>query len=386
MIPYGKQEITEDDITSVINVLRSDLITQGPVVEEFENSLAHYCKSRFAVSFNSATSALHAACSALNIGHGDMVWTSPISFVASANCAIYCGAVIDFVDIDPQTYCMSVSALKFKLEEAKTLGILPKVVIPVHLGGNLCDMEAIAILSKSYGFKVIEDASHATGASFDGVQTGSCTHSDITVFSFHPVKNITSGEGGSALTNSSDINSKLKLFRSHGITRDQNEMVNKKDDPCYYEQISLGYNYRLSDIHAALGLSQLKRLNEYIEKRNRIAKNYDSLLKHLPITLQNIPAGTISAFHLYIIRIDRNKVKNDIGLVRKLMRKSGIGVNVHYIPIHLQPFYANLGFKSGDFPESEKYYMEALSLPMYPTLTIEQIEYIAGKLGQALSQ
>lgn len=368
MIPYGKQEITEDDIEAVLKVLKSDFITQGPVVPAFENAVAKYCGVNHAVAVNSATSALHIACRALEVGKGDVVWTSPISFVASSNCALYCGAKIDFVDINPKTYNLSVDKLEEKLVEAEKKGTLPKVVIPVHLTGQSCEMEKIHALSKQYSFKIIEDASHAIGGRYKERPVGSCQFSNITVFSFHPVKIITTAEGGMALTNDKGLAEKLVLLRSHGVTRESSLLQNDNCGPWYYEQIDLGFNYRLTDLQAALGLSQLERLDEYVSQRHELSKKYYEALEHLPLTLPWQHPETYSGLHLYVIRLKLDQINKTHREVFEELRDEGIGVNLHYIPIHTQPFYQSLGFTWGDYPEAEKYYSEAISLPMYPTL------------------
>ena len=368
MIPYGRQNISEADIQAVVEVLRSDYLTQGPAVPAFENAVATYCGTQHAIAVNSATSALHIACLVLDVGNGDIVWTSPITFVASANCALYCGASVDFVDIDPKTYNLSIEKLKEKLIEAKKLGKLPKVVIPVHLSGQPCDMRAIGKLSMEYGFRVIEDASHAIGAKHLDKPVGNCEYSDITVLSFHPVKIITTGEGGMALTNKPDLARKMQLLRSHGITRDQHEMTHASDGPWYYQQIALGLNYRMTDIQAALGLSQMSRLDSFVAKRHEIAARYNELLKDLPLILPHQHVDSFSALHLYVIRLQLDKINKTHKEVFESLRVAGIGVNLHYIPVYRQPYYREFGYLMTDWPESEKYYEEAISLPIYPAL------------------
>lgn len=372
MIAYGKQDVRQDDIDSVIDVLKSDFLTQGPMVPKFEGALSQISDVKYVTAVNSATSALHLACLALDVKPGDLIWTVPNTFVASANCALYCGAAIDFVDIDPQTSNMSVALLELKLQVAQMSGKLPNVVIPVHFSGEPCDMASIKELSVEYGFKIIEDASHAIGGQYEDKLIGSCQYSDLTVFSFHPVKIITSGEGGAVLTNCPLVDKKLKLLRSHGITRDRELMVYPSDDAWYYEQIDLGYNYRMTDIHAALGLTQLTRLHEYVEKRQSIASRYDQELNgsNLKIPYRN-PANK-SALHLYVIQVELSKHKS---IFHKL-RDNNIGVNLHYIPVHTQPYYQKLGFAWGDFPNSENYYNRAISLPMYPTLTEDEQTFV----------
>lgn len=371
-IPYGRQNISNEDIRAVVDVLGSDYLTQGPIVPKFESAIAEYCNVKLAFAVNSATSALHIACLALDIRPGDTVWTSPISFVASSNCALYCGANVDFVDIDAKTYNMCPQKLEQKLIEARKSASLPKVVIPVHLCGQSCDMEIIHKLSREYGFKIIEDASHAIGGKYLGLPIGGCQYSDLTVFSFHPVKIITSGEGGMVLTNSPEIGAKIARLRSHGIVRDSQSMVKDSDGPWYYEQVELGYNYRMSDIHAALGLSQFNRLNQFVAERNQIADSYDNLFKEIDIITPHRDEKSYSAFHLYVVRLNSDNDLLSHKQVFLSLRDSGIGVNLHYIPIYRQPYYARMGFKLNDFPEAEKYYSEAISLPIYPSLTISQ--------------
>ena len=360
----------------MINVLRSDFLTQGKIVPQFESKLSEFVNVDYATLVNSATSALHIACLALDVSVGDIVWTVPNTFVASANCAVYCGARIDFVDIDPETYNISIDGLRKKLEQSKIAGKLPKVVIPVHLAGEPCDMRAISLLAKEYDFKVIEDASHAIGGKYMNNLIGACEYSDMTVFSFHPVKIITSGEGGSVLTNSAKLNQKLKILRSHGITRDKTLMLFPNDKDWYYEQIDLGYNYRMTDIHAALGLSQLSRLEHYVQKRHRIADKYDRELRGENVKIPLRAAENYSALHLYVIQVDEKKHR----LIFDGLRKENIGVNLHYIPVHTQPYYQNLGFDWGDFPHAENYYKRSISLPIFPTLKEEEQNYIIQKL------
>jgi UDP-4-amino-4,6-dideoxy-N-acetyl-beta-L-altrosamine transaminase len=382
-IPYGRQDISQEDLNAVIDVLQSDFLTQGPVVENFERSLSDYCGARYATAVNSATSALHIACLALEVGPTDIVWTSPNTFVASANCALYCGATIDFVDIDFETNNMSINALEFKLENARKLGTLPSVVIPVHMGGMSCDMKSINRLSLEYGFKIIEDASHAIGGRYSGNAVGCCEYSDITIFSFHPVKIITTGEGGAALTNDKAIFEQLVLLRSHGVTRNADQMTHRSEGGWYYQQIALGLNYRMTDIHAALGLSQMSRIDYFVSKRNELAQRYNNLLFNLPLELPVKPKDTNSAFHLYIV-----KLTDQAPIGRKELydglRSSNIGVNVHYIPVHLQPYYKEKGFSAGDFPEAERYYNKAVSLPLHPNLTIDHQDYIIHKMSELL--
>jgi len=377
MIPYGRQEITEADISEVEKVLRSDFLTQGPAVPRFEKSVADYCGASHAIAVNSATSALHIACLALDLGPGDWLWTSPNTFVASANCGRYCSADIDFVDIDPKTYNMSVDALSEKLIHAEKLGKLPKIVVPVHFAGQPCDMPSIYDLSKRYGFKIIEDASHAIGASYNQVKVGSCAHSDITVFSFHPVKIITSAEGGMALTNDKDICDKISRLRTHGITNDKTKMEDRpKDEIWNYQQIDLGFNYRMNDIQAALGLNQMKRLDEYVKRRHKLAKYYDIELKDLSLTLPWQTTDFYSSYHLYPILVKNDSDSKIQKHIFEELRKNDIGVNLHYTPVHRHPYYKNLGFKKDDFPVAEKFHKEVISIPMYPTLQDEHKKHV----------
>lgn len=384
MIPYGHQDINQNDIDAVEKILRSDFLTQGPAVSAFEDAIKKYCNVEYAVAVNSATSALHIACLALGVGSGDSVWTTPITFVASANCALYCGASVEFVDIDPLTYNISVERLAEKLSRAQQSGNLPKVVIPVHLCGQSCDMEGIYKLSRQYGFKVIEDASHAIGGCYLNQPIGNCRFSDITVFSFHPVKIVTTGEGGMAVTNHSGIAKKMMSFRSHGITRDTQDMSHSSDGPWYYEQNELGYNYRMTDIQAALGLSQMQRLNKFVEKRHAIANQYAALLKKAPLRLPYQSPSSYSSLHLYVIRID-SAIYNHLKFF-EAMRSNGVGVNLHYIPVYRQPYFKRMGFTSSDYPEAEKYYSQAVSLPIFPGLTESQLEYVANAVNKSLEK
>ena len=379
-IPYGKQDVTEADINAVMKVLRSDFLTQGAMVPKFEHELSKITDAVFATAVNSATSALHLACLALGVTQGDVVWTVPNTFVASANCALYCGASVDFVDIDINTANMSVYCLEQKLISAKREGNLPKIVIPVHFAGEPCDMVEIKKLSDQYGFKIIEDASHAIGGQYKDRPLGSCEFSDITVFSFHPVKIVTSGEGGAATTNCPDLDRKLKLLRSHGISRDRDLMMYPKDDAWYYEQLDLGYNYRMTDIHAALGLSQLTRLHEYVERRHEIARLYDKEFLGTSIHMPYRSHQNRSALHLYVIKIDSLEHKR----VFDALREQSIGVNVHYIPVHTQPYYRKFGFDWGDFPASENFYRQAISLPIFPTLSDREIQFVIQRVKEAL--
>ncbi|EOA3793967.1 UDP-4-amino-4,6-dideoxy-N-acetyl-beta-L-altrosamine transaminase [Acinetobacter baumannii] len=383
-IPYGKQNINQADVDAVVQVLQSDFLTQGPQVPLFEKSVAELVGAKYAFAMNSATSALHVACLALGLKKGDVLWTSPITFVASANCALYCEADVDFVDIDPDTYNLSVDALKEKLEIAKKNNRLPKIVVPVHLCGQPCDMEKIHALSKEYGFSVIEDASHAIGGKYKERYIGSNQYSDITIFSFHPVKIITTAEGGMALTNNEDLAKKIDLLRSHGVTRNPEFMTKPSEGPWYYQQVELGYNYRMTELQAALGVTQLTRLETFVAKRHEIAKKYNELLKDLPlITPYQLPE-TYSGLHLYVIRLKLDELSKGRKEIFEILREKGIGVNVHYIPVHTQPYYQQLGFKQGDFPEAEAYYEAAISLPMFPDLTDEQIQYIYQTLKEVL--
>tara|TARA_B100000963_G_scaffold40429_1_gene30077 strand:+ start:1264 stop:3330 length:2067 start_codon:yes stop_codon:yes gene_type:complete len=371
IIPYGRQDVNEKDIDKVVNVLRSDFITQGPVIENFERRVANYCRAKFAYSCNSATSALHVACLALGVGKDDLVWTSPISFVASSNCALYCGARVDFVDINPLTYNMSTLSLEKKLIEAERNNDLPKVVIPVHLAGQSCEMDKIYKLSKKYNFKIIEDASHAIGAKYKGSPVGNCSFSDISVFSFHPVKIITTCEGGMCLTNNKELGNLISRYRSHGITRQPSEMTKAPDGSWYYEQLNLGLNYRMNDVQAALGLSQMDRLEEFISRRRDIASRYNEMLKNSIVEIPNQHPDTLSSYHLYIIRLKKNKKITHKQLFEKF-RAAGVLVNIHYIPIYRQPYYKALGFEKHGFEESEKYYNEAISIPIFPGLTSKE--------------
>jgi UDP-4-amino-4,6-dideoxy-N-acetyl-beta-L-altrosamine transaminase len=384
MIPYGTQSITEEDISAVIETLRSPYLTQGPKVEQFEDALATYSGAQYASCTNSATSALHIACLALGLTNNDWLWTSPNSFVASANCGLYCGANIDFVDIELTHFNICPNKLEEKLIKAKRNNQLPKIVVVVHFAGQPCDMQRISSLAKKYDFKIIEDASHAIGSSYSKIKTGSCHYSDITVFSFHPVKIITSAEGGCALTNCPNINQQLKSLRSHGITRDPHLMQTEMEGDWYYEQQELGFNYRMIDLQAALGLSQLARIENYIAKRHDLACIYDERLKNLPLSLPARNIESHSALHLYPIQLNLNAISIGRKQVFDALRERGIGVNVHYIPIHLQPYYKKMGFSLGDFPNAEKYYSRALTIPLHPKLHEGDIDYIVDILSQTL--
>lgn len=375
MIPYGRQNISQADINAVLDVLKSDFLTQGPVVPKFEEALKQKTGGKYAVASANATAALHLACLALDLGPGDFLWTSPITFVASANVGRYCGATIDFVDIEPETFNICPDALEEKLKLAKTSGALPKILVAVHMCGQSPDMGRIGELAAIYGFKVIEDASHAIGATYSGAPVGSCAFSDITVFSFHPVKIITTGEGGVALTNSATLASRMQRLRSHGITREPSSMIGKSDGPWYYQQLELGFNYRITDIQAALGLSQLSRLEEFVERRRSIADRYDLLLSKLSVDLPGRLPEANSSWHLYVLRL--HKAETHLAVFQAL-RSDGIGVNLHYIPVHLQPYYQRLGFRNGDYPISEDYYSRAISLPIYPDLDeASQLQVVA---------
>jgi UDP-4-amino-4,6-dideoxy-N-acetyl-beta-L-altrosamine transaminase len=371
-IPYGRQSINQEDIDAVVEVLRSDWITQGPAIERFEQAVANYCGAKYAVAVSSATAALHIACLSIGLGQGDILWTSPNTFVASANCGFYCGAKVDFVDIEPHIYNLSVSELERKLAWAEKQGCLPKVVVTVHFAGQSCEMEQIAALSQRYGFKIIEDASHAIGGSYQGQPIGCCQFSDVTVFSFHPVKIITTGEGGMVLTNQKDLYQKLIRLRSHGITRNVDLMQGESHGSWYYEQLDLGFNYRMTDIQAALGVSQLQRLNEFVKRRCFLAERYHQMLQGLPLVLPLQHKDTESSWHLYVIRLKLDKIGKTHRQVFEELRQAGIGVNLHYIPVHTQPYYQKLGFSWGDFPQAESYYQEAISLPIHYSLTQEE--------------
>ena len=385
MIPYGRQEITQADIDSVVEVLRSDFLTQGPKVPAFELALSIYCGAKFAVAVNSATSALHIACLALGLGKGDLLWTTPITFVASANCALYCDAEVNFVDIDPRTFNLCPVALEAKLRDAQQKGRLPKIVLVVHLCGQPCDMKAIHFLSQKFGFRVIEDASHAIGARYQNQPVGDCRYSDITVFSFHPVKIITTAEGGMAVTNHPELARTMELLRSHGITREPMEMTHESDGSWYYQQIKLGFNYRMTELQAALGLSQIQRLDAYVQQRQILAVRYNQLLEGVPIFLPWQHADAYSAFHLYVVRIDFSRTSKTHRQVFEGMRAKGVGVNLHYIPVHTQPYYREKGFSNVHFPNAERYYAEALSIPLYATLTEQQQDEVVSALREVLS-
>jgi len=385
MIPYARQAITQEDIDAVVAALTSSNLTQGPQIPLFEEAILKDCGAKYAVATNSATSALHISCLALGLGPGDWLWTTPNTFVASANCALYCGAQVDFVDIDPRTYNLCEVQLEQKLIEAEKLGTLPKIVVPVHFSGQPCNMAAIHALSLRYGFKIIEDAAHAIGGKYKNEPIGNCRYSDITVFSFHPVKIVTTAEGGAAVTNDPKLAEKLGLLRSHGITRDAHLMTKDMDGPWYYQQVDLGFNYRMTDLQAALGVSQMQRIHAYVARRHALARRYDALLKNLPVTIPWQHPDGYSGLHLYVIRLQLENLKKTHLEVFNALRDSGIVVNLHYIPVHTQPYYQSLGFKAGQFPQAEQYYKEAISIPMYPTLTDVQQQEVVGVLMRLLT-
>jgi len=384
MIPYGKQDVNQADIDSVINVLQSDFLTQGPQVPLFEKIVSEYCGAGYGVAVNSATSALHIACLALGLGKGDYLWTSPNTFVSSANCGLYCGAKVDFVDIDPLTYNLSAKELEKKLIQAKKDNKLPKIVIPVHFSGQSCDMKKIFSLSQEYDFKVVEDASHAIGGRYLDQPIGGCQYSDITVFSFHPVKIITTAEGGLATTNDKKLLARMQLFRSHGVTRDSKLMTKETEGGWYYQQVDLGFNYRMTELQAALGVSQMQRLDAFVAKRHSLQDRYHSFLKDLPIVLPFQDQDNYSALHLYPIQIKLEEVTKDREQIFNELRKESVGVNVHYIPIHTQPHYLKFGFKDGDFPNSESYYSRTISIPLFHAMTVEQQDNVLDALKRAL--
>lgn len=385
MIPYGRQQIDQSDIDAVVAVLRSDWLTQGPVIEAFELAVAQRCDARYAVAVCNATAALHLGCLAAGLGPGDWLWTSPNTFVASANCARYCGAQVDFVDIDPVTWNLDVERLAAKLAQAKVLNRLPKVLVPVAFSGQSCDMAAIRRLADSYGLLIIEDASHAVGATYQGRPVGCGDYADMTVFSFHPVKIITSGEGGMLLTNSAQLQQRLCRLRSHGISRDPAQMDEPSHGPWYYQQLELGFNYRMTDIQAALGLSQLARLDGFLQRRRQLVERYDALLQGLPLDLPGRQVGAESAWHLYVVRLQLEQIKLTHRQVFEALRAAGIGVNLHYIPVHLQPYYRDLGFCPGDFPAAEAYYAQALTLPLHAGMLDAEQDQVIAVLRQALT-
>ena len=384
-IPYGRQNINQHDIDAVLDVLQSDWLTQGPAINRFEQAVADYCGVKYAIALSSATAALHIACLALDLGDQDWLWTSPNTFVASANCGLYCGAKVDFVDIDPHTYNLSIEKLEQKLAKAAQTGCLPKVLVPVHFAGQSCEMDKIAALSQQYGFKVIEDASHAIGGKYQGEKIGSCEFSDLVVFSFHPVKIITTGEGGMVLTNRQDLYEKLIRLRSHGITRNPDLMQGESHGDWYYQQLELGFNYRMTDIQAALGASQMQRLDEFVNRRRFLAQLYNHLLQDLPITLPYQHSDAESSWHLYVILLHLDKINKTHRQVFKELRQANIGVNLHYISVHTHPYYQNIGFKWGDFPRSEIYYASAISIPLYYGLSKEDQNRVADILREILT-
>ena len=384
MIRYGQQDIIQADIDAVIAVLKSVNLTQGPTITQFEQSVMAHTGAQHAVAVSNATAALHIACLALDLGPGDWLWTTPNTFVASANCSLYCGAKVDFVDIDPQTYNLCPKKLEEKLVAAEKAGKLPKIVVPVHLTGQPCDMAAIHALGQKYGFKIIEDASHAIGGQYKGEPIGNCRYSDITVFSFHPVKIITTAEGGMALTNSAELATRLGLLRSHGITRDPALMTEPMHGSWYYQQVALGFNYRMTDMQAALGVSQMTRLPDYVKRRHAIAQRYNELLAELPLTLPWQHPDSYSAFHLYVVRLQLDKISVTHRQVFEALRTRDILVNLHYIPVHTQPYYQKMGFKQGDYPDAEQYYREAISIPMHVNLTDEELQFVVSSLREAM--
>ncbi len=384
MIPYGKQDIDQADIDAVVEVLTSDYLTQGPKVPEFEAKLARYVGAKHAVAVNSGTSALHVACKALGLGPGDWLWTTPITFVASANCGLYCGAKVDFVDIDPKTWNLCPKALEKKLIEAERKQCLPQVLVAVHLCGEPCDMLAISELSRRFGFHVIEDASHALGGKYQGERIGCGRYSDITVFSFHPVKSITTAEGGMAVTNSNMLSRKMDLLRGHGITRDPDWMTQRPAGPWCYEQVDLGFNYRMTDLQAALGISQANRLDGFVARKHELAHRYDKQLVDFPVILPYRNSENYSGMHLYVVRLRLDEIKKSHRCVFESMRGQGIGVNLHYIPVHTQPYYHAMGFEPGDFPEAMNYYQEAISLPLFGAMQESQQDQVITALARAL--
>ena len=386
MIYYGRQDINEADIQAVEAVLRSDFLTQGPAIERFERRVADYCGAKYAVAVCNATAALHIACLAAGMGKGDVLWTTPITFVASANCALYCGSDVDFVDIDAKTYNMNADLLEEKLRTAKAEGKLPKMVIPVHLAGQSCDMRRIRALADEYGFAVVEDASHAVGADYLGTKVGSCAFSDMTVFSFHPVKIVTTGEGGMVLTNDAALHEKLRLYRSHGITRDPKYMTHESDGPWYYQQIALGFNYRMTDLQAALGCSQMDRLDTFVTRRRELVARYDAALQDLPVKTQYVMEGADPSWHLYVIRVDFTKVCKSKREVFAQMAERGVALNLHYIPVHTQPYYEALGHRPEECPNAMEYYREALTLPLYYGLSDEEQDGVVKNLASVLTE
>ena len=381
-IPYAKHHITEADIAAVVNILKSDFITQGPLIEHFETAIKDYCGANHAIAVCNATAALHIACLALGLKEGDYLWTSPNTFVASANCGLHCGAKVDFVDIDPITYNISVAALEKKLQQAEKQGTLPKVLVVIHFAGQPADMQKIKALADKYHFRIIEDAAHAIGSSYQQQKTGSCRFSDLTIFSFHPAKIITTGEGGMILTNQQELAERLKLLRTHGITRDAK--IAADAGAWHYQQLALGFNYRMTDIHAALGLSQFQSIDQFLQRRNEIVERYNEGLSNLSIILPKIVGEVKSAWHLYVIRLQTEALKSSRKQIFDQLREAQIGVQIHYIPVHTQPYYRHLGFKEGDFPEAEHYYQQAISLPIYAALTADEQDYVIDTLGKVV--
>ena len=384
MIRYGQQDITQEDIDAVVAVLKSVNLTQGPAITQFEQSVSGHTGAKHALAVSNATAALHIACLALDLGPGDWLWTTPNTFVASANCALYCGAQVDFVDIDPRTYNLCPKKLEEKLIQAQKSNKLPKVVVPVHFAGQPCDMAAIHALGQKFGFKIIEDASHAIGGQYKGQPIGNGRYSDITVFSFHPVKIITTGEGGMALTNSDELATRLGLLRSHGITRDPSMMNEPMHGPWYYQQVALGFNYRMTDIQAALGASQMTRLAGYVQRRHEIAQRYNELMSDLPLTLPWQQPDSFSAYHLYVVRLQLDSIVSSHRQVFEALRAKGIVANLHYIPVHTQPYYQSMGFKPGDYPEAEQYYREAISIPMHVNLSDAEQQVVVTSFREAM--
>lgn len=385
MIPYGRQSISQSDIDAVVDVLRSDWLTQGPAVPRFEAVVAEYVGVPHAFAVSNGTAALHLACLALELGPGDLLWTSPITFVASANCGLYCGADVDFVDIDPATYNISAAALEAKLIEAETAGKLPKVLVAVHMTGQPCEMERIAELARRYGFAVIEDAAHAIGGSYKGTKIGSCMYSDLTTFSFHPVKVITTGEGGMITTRRAALAERVELLRTHGITREPSLMEGPSEGPWYYQQVALGFNYRMTDLQAALGASQMDRIDEFVGRRAALAARYDEAFAGLPLTTPFQHPDGESGWHLYVVRVSPEAPVDRATFFARL-QAAGIGVNVHYIPVHLQPYYKHLGFVGGSFPGAEQYYAEAVTLPLFPGLSDVDQDTVISTVRQAIGR
>lgn len=385
MISYGKQSINQSDIDSVVNVLKSDFLTQGPQIPLFEKTVSDYCGSRYGVAVNSATSALHIACLALGLEKGDYLWTSPNTFVASANCGLYCGAQIDFVDIDLKTYNISIEELEKKLIQAKKVNKLPKIIIPVHFSGQSCDMRKIHLLSQKYGFNIIEDASHAIGGKYLDKPIGGCQYSDITVFSFHPVKIITTAEGGLATTNDKELLTRMQLYRSHGVTRDPELMTKDIEGSWYYQQVDLGFNYRMTDLQAALGISQMVRLDEFVSTRHKVRERYDLLLNGSRMIKPYQDKNSYSALHLYPIQIHFDDVGKSRLQVFNELRLNNIGVNVHYIPVHTQPFFYQFGFRLGDFPNTEAYYNKAISIPIHSDMSVNQQDLVINTLNKIIN-